>query len=298
MTIKTTLGASATRRTRQTLIILFLAMAFFATVMHHQAKSSAKIVKKYSSATMALRTIIQTTNPRVIGFGEFHQQEDTSGIPSALKLFTDSLLPELATITSDLIIETWMPEGDCGEAEEQVVEDIQETIKRPETTVNEVEALILKAADLGVQPHILELSCENYKKLQESDTSVDYDTLLAMIPRQIEEKCAVILGSRLDSSSLAPLIAIYGGALHNDIAPDSGMGNAAFGPALKKMTKGKYVEVDVFVPEFIASDEEYRKETWFPAYQKNAGPDSVILFRPGPDRFVIILRTTGNPAVK
>jgi hypothetical protein len=241
----------------------------------------------YPSPVQALKTILEDAKPAVIGFGEYHQQKETADISSSLKRFTDSLVPVLAEVTSDLIVETWITEGECGEAEEEVVSDVAETTERPETTEDEVVTLIKKAHKLGIQPHVLEMTCDDYRKLQQSDGEVDYNGLMELIARRMEEKCSTILDSRTLERKL---IAIYGGALHNDIHPDEEWKAASFGPRVQEMARGRYVEIDMFVPEFIEADEDIQKENWFPIFRRNPFSDKVLLMRPGKSRYVIVLR--------
>jgi hypothetical protein len=245
----------------------------------------------YASPVQALEKILAESSPRVIGFGEYHQQEETASVPSAIKRFTDSLLPVLTAKTSDILLETWIPEGDCGEAEESVVADVEETINRPESTEDEIVTLIKTAYSLGVQPHIMKMTCGDYLKLLGADSNeVDYNGLMNMIARQMEEKCMQLLEARRGEDSARPLLVIYGGALHNDITPDSEWADASFGPKMDRVTQGRYVEVDLYVPEFIEGDAYMREEAWFPIFMKNASPDKVLLIKPGPNRYVLVLR--------
>jgi hypothetical protein len=245
----------------------------------------------YASPVQALEKILDEAAPRIIGFGEYHQQEETVDVPSAIKRFTDSLLPVLTDKTSDLLLETWIPEGDCGEAEEAVVADVEETINRPESTEDEIVTLIKTAWAFGVQPHIMKMTCEDYMKLQGSDTGeVDYNGLMNMIARQMEEKCMQLLEARRDEDPARTLLVIYGGALHNDMVPDDEWRDASFGPKIDTVTQGRYVEVDLYVPEFIEGDEYMQQEAWFPVFRKNASPDRVLLIKPGPNRYILVLR--------
>ncbi|HEX7599822.1 MAG TPA: hypothetical protein VF518_16510, partial [Polyangia bacterium] len=49
----------------------------------------------YPSAAAAVQALL-AGKPRVVGFGEYHQQKKTAKIPSALKRFTKEIVPVLA----------------------------------------------------------------------------------------------------------------------------------------------------------------------------------------------------------
>jgi len=70
----------------------------------------------------------------VVAFGELHQTLATAGVPSALKRFTEQLFPAFSVRLSQLVVETWVTSGRCGEAEQAVTADVQRTTERPAQT--------------------------------------------------------------------------------------------------------------------------------------------------------------------
>jgi hypothetical protein len=73
-----------------------------------------------------------------------------------------------------------MPTG-CGEAEERVVEEVEEVSERPEATENETVKMLKRAEALGVRPHILTVGCEDYKSVFQEDGNVDYFRMLELV---------------------------------------------------------------------------------------------------------------------
>ena len=59
--------------------------------------------------------------PRVVAFGEYHQTEGGSRVPSSVKRFGDEMLAAVAPSASDLVLETWVTEGKCGATETTAV---------------------------------------------------------------------------------------------------------------------------------------------------------------------------------
>ena len=86
-----------------------------------------------------------------------------------------------------------------------------------------------------------------------------------------------------------PWIALYGGALHNDRFPDAAVAEWSYADALERVTAGKYVEVDLIVPEFAEPDKVSQAQPWFPLV---AGADGVLVWKRGERSFVMILPRT------
>ena len=84
------------------------------------------------------------------------------------------------------------------------------------------------------------------------------------------------------------MIVTYGGVLHNDLEPDEAKAAWAFGPALEKRVKGRYVALDLFVPEFIEDTEVWRALSWYAHYDKVKLGSKTTLFKLGDKSFVLI----------
>ncbi|MBL8025629.1 MAG: hypothetical protein JNL74_04425 [Fibrobacteres bacterium] len=257
---------------------------------------SSMSCKRFKSEEAAFLHILKQSNPEIIAFGEYHQQEETSHISSTLSRFMKSILPILSSTTSDIIIETWIPDGNCGKAEEQASAGIEETISRPETTQDELVDLIIKSDSLKIKPHILKLSCEEYDNMLLEDGDLDYDTLMNLVTRKISEKACSLFNLNVVDIERKQRVIIYGGAMHNDVKPDSGYEDFSFADKLQKSTKGSYLEIDLIVPEFAeaASDSLMQTEEWYKIMHKNANPNSVLLINPRPYQYIIVLKSTSR----
>jgi hypothetical protein len=218
-------------------------------------------VRLFASADKALEYVLHKSRPLVVGFGEFHQHTGTVDTLSALKRFTDTMLPVMAARTSDLVVETWVSTGNCGQNEKRVTKDVSEVSKRPEATETETVKLIKKAEALGVQPHVLELQCNDYAKVL-VDGGVDYLAMLELVGKRLGEKAKKALVYRDAQKAEKPkedkketgapkMVALYGGAVHNDAEPEETWKTVTFGKELKQFSSERYVEIDLYVPEFI-----------------------------------------------
>ena len=86
------------------------------------------------------------------------------------------------------------------------------------------------------------------------------------------------------------MVIIYGGAIHNDPHPETGWDEVAFGPSLFSTTQGNYVEVDLYVPEFIEKNPMMKKEKWYPLFEKHAAKDKVVIIKRNKDAYSMILK--------
>ena len=256
-------------------------------------------------------------DPVVVAFGELHQTRSTAGVPSALRRFTEEIWPEVAGRFSHLVVETWIATGRCGDAERSATEDLQRATERPVATGGEIETLLRAAAARGIAPRILSVTCADYASMLGTGPGVDYDRALRVTERALEATTLAALKERWRwRSPVRPGLAIYGGALHNDVYPLPGLAPYSFAPKLMAATLGRYVEIDLIVPEYAAQTPSVRAQPWWrlylrarskgrsqgrgrgpaPAPGSDAGPappgvgaDATVMISRGPRSFVIIL---------
>jgi hypothetical protein len=223
--------------------------------------------------------------PRVVAFGEVHQTTASLKVPSSLKHFEDEILAVVAPRASDLVVETWMTEGKCGKTEKAVMKDVQKTTERPAQTEDEVVTLIKRAEAAGVKPHILSVSCKEYEAIYQGK-KVDYDALLRMTSEKLEGGIREVLGKPGAAETRA--VVVYGGALHNDLAPGEGLSSYAFGESVSKTVGGKYLEIDLYVPEYVEKQKALRAEPWYRAYKKAARKGQAVMIERSLASYVIV----------
>jgi len=247
----------------------------------------------------ALREVLRGA-PLIVGFGEYHQKKGSARAASALQRFAGPLLRELAPRASDLIVETWVTEGRCGENEREVARQVEVTTQRPAATENEVVRLLKQAKGLGVQPHVLTVSCKDYQRLLGAG-EVDYEKLLGLITRQLELETQRVWLARqraADSAAAAKkaaprlcAILLYNDTLHNDrFPPVKELRPFSYATALDKLSGARYVEVDLYVPEYIAGDADLAKQSWFPIFRRHVSTKRLLLIERGERSFILIFR--------
>jgi hypothetical protein len=237
---------------------------------------SPLVAEKFSSPAAAVKAFLGDASG-VVAFGELHQTVKTAGVRSSIARFTDEILPAIAPRASHLIVETWVSRGDCGETEKQVTKDVARTTERPAETENEIMRLLRRAKELGVAPHVLDVDCHEYQSLVSSGGAVDYDRLLAMTGQHLGR--AIRQALALPRPADRPLVLVYGGALHNDLAPNPEVAKYSFGPATDALTHGDYREVDLFVPELVDTYPALRAERWYPIWRKTRAAAGTTLIR-------------------
>jgi hypothetical protein len=244
----------------------------------------------HASSTEALRVVL-ASGPLVLGVGEAHAQKATPGVVSSAKRFTTEMLPELAGKASDLIIELMVPPSGCEEQTKQVQKEMAKvTAKQADTNQNEYVAMGDAAQKLGIEPHLLHPSCDDWKPVTApgADAPDASLRLIARLMRAMTEKAL----ARNEKRGVEKMVVLYGGAIHNDAEPAAGSGEYAYGPAMVLLTRRRYVELDVFVPELVHDGGLWKSFPWYPYFDRNAHSAEATLYAPAPSSFALLLPAT------
>ena len=232
--------------------------------------------------------------PLVLALGESHAQKGAEAVASCTKHFTTELLPLLKDRASDLVVELWVADGKCGKVETQVAEQ-QKPVTQHQAATNQNEFVTLgtRAKELGIRPLPLRPSCEEYERIAKAGPS-DVAEMLMMIARHTEADIRRLLTARAADAEPKMIVA-YGGAMHNDLYPTEERKAWSFGPALSAATTGRYVELDLVVPELIGESDTWKSFVWYPHFDPKAHPTKTTLFRPRPGSYVLIF-PRGKPS--
>lgn len=220
-----------------------------------------------------------TPAPLVLAVGEYHELAGGPKVPSAIKRFTRDLLPTLKGRVTSLIVETWMVNGQCGAVEKQATKAVAKATQRPDETEDEVTGLLDATYAMGVKNHILILDCDDYRALLTDAGTLDAEASLLMVKAKVEEK-ALEAREKEEGGVAGKTLLLYGGALHNDLAPLPGWEPYSFGPSLARELDGGYRELDLLVPEYVADDEDLVKEPWFSEALRLARTGKTVLITP------------------
>jgi hypothetical protein len=83
-------------------------------------------------------------------------------------------------------------------------------------------------------------------------------------------------------------LVLYGGALHNDLDPRPGREAWTYGPRLAQLVAGRYVEIDLVIPEFVKPTPSWQSFPWYAAFTASEPSAETILYQPSPASFVLI----------
>jgi len=245
---------------------------------------------RFASNEDAFRWVL-AHDPAILAIGEAHAQKGTEKIASATKRFTDTMVPLLEGRASDLLVEAWAGDPRCQKQVAQVA-TAQKPVQQAQaqTNPNEYVALGTRAKELGVQPHLLRPTCDDYAGLADAGDDVVSQSL-GLIKR-LTQSDATALYRRNEAAKNGKAVVTYGGAMHNDLAPAEALRQYSFGPELSATTAGRYVELDLIVPEYVKKTDTWEKLPWFAAFEADSaagGPrDKPTLYRLGDRSFVLI----------
>jgi hypothetical protein len=239
--------------------------------------------KAFASAEAAFDHVL-LERPRVLAIGEAHAQNAGPKLPSSTRRFMDGLLPRLSPRAADLVIELWVANGSCGKVEQKVQKQ-QEAVTAPQAATNQNEFMELghRAKALGIMPHALVPSCEQYQKIAGAGAA-DIEEMLTMIKTVTARDVTELLAKRGPER----LVIAYGGAMHNDLVPRPGREAFSFGPELAKITSERYVELDLVVPEQIKDNETWRALPWYSQYSLEKAETDAYLLSWAPRAYALV----------
>jgi hypothetical protein len=203
-------------------------------------------------------------------------------------------LPVLAPRVKGIVIELLAPDKSCEQHEVKAVAERTKPVTEPQRDTNQSEFLALgfAAKKLGMRAEPLIPTCDELKTVLASDN--DVGALLELIANVTLRETVDFL----DHQNPAYGIAIYGGLLHNDVAPKPGQEAWSFGPRLREHARESYVEIDLIVPELVKNEPPWTELPWFSHYDPARPGGETLLYRSGPASFVLIFprsEATGEP---
>ena len=221
---------------------------------------------------------------RVVGFGEAHAPSDFAG-RTTVQRFSEELLPAAAPHTRRLLVELLASPGGCEKPRQDVqAESDAITEGQSEQNQNDYVALGHTARKLGVVPDILRPTCDDMRAIAAAEVRV------LGIMKTIARLSIVTTERWLSepTSEDRRLVFLYGGALHNDLAPREHLESWSYGPALADRTEGRYVEVDLVVPELVQDSESWRKFLWYQAVESLPEAHGTVLVRVSDRSFALV----------
>lgn len=241
--------------------------------------------RRFGDAASALSYVLRG-NPLVLGVGEAHALAQAEPVASSAERFSKQLLPLLQGRASHLIVELLSPNAQCQRAT-AVVREAQKPVTEPQSKNNQNDYVALgqHARALGIEPFVLAPSCEEFDAIAHAGTDaipLMLETIAKVTDRMLRR--AVLSNQKAGQPRL---VIAYGGALHNDIAPDPVRAAWSYGPSIDRFTLGRYVELDLIVREFIKDNEAWRSQAWYGHFDPERYPESSVVLRLAPQSYVL-----------
>jgi hypothetical protein len=244
----------------------------------------------FATPQAAFERVLQS-RPRVLAIGEAHAQADTNGIPSSTRRFAEQLLPLLAGKARHIVIELLLANCSAKTVERTAQTQAPVVEHQAKSNQNEFVTLGKVAQRLGIEPQALAPACAEYDRAAAAGED-GVSRLLSLVARQTESSVEALLAKPELSGD--PILT-YGGALHNDLSPRPGQESWSFGPELSAATHGRYVELDLIVPEFVKDTAAWRTMPWFDAFDREHLTNETLLYRLDPSSYALIFPKTETP---
>jgi hypothetical protein len=224
--------------------------------------------------------------PLALGIGEAHALAGSEAVASTTRRFTDELLPSLAGLGSHLVVELLNPDRRCEGLAREVRKE-QQPVTAPQSAQNQNDYVELgqRARALGIEPFVLSPTCDEFRAIADAGVSA-IDVMLQTIARVTSRMLRGALAKN-QAAGRAALVIAYGGLLHNDVDPTSAKERWSYGPDLARFTRGRYVELDLIVREFIKDTEVWRTLPWHAHFDPSRFDDQWLLMKTGPQRYVL-----------
>jgi hypothetical protein len=236
--------------------------------------------------------------PLALGIGEAHALAGSEAVASTTRRFTDELLPSFAGLGSHLVVELLNPDRRCESVAREVRKE-QQPVTEAQSAQNQNDYVELgqRARALGIEPFVLGPTCEEFRAIADAGVSA-IDVMLQTIARVTSRMLRGALAKN-QAAGRAALVIAYGGMLHNDVDPASAKERWSYGPDLARFTRGRYVELDLIVREFIKDTEVWRALPWYAHFDRSRFDDQWLLMKTGPQRYVLFFpRSASAKAVE
>jgi hypothetical protein len=222
---------------------------------------------RFANAADAFRWVL-TKDPLILAIGEAHAQKGTESIASSTKRFTETMLPLAAPRSSDVVVELWAPDPKCVREVKQVASAQKPVVEaQAATNQNEYVTLGTKAKEAGMTPWLLRPTCDDFGMLADAGEDA-VGAMLGLVKRLTQTKVTQLYERNQRAGAAPPkTVLAYGGALHNDLRPPDETKEYSFGPDLDRLSGGRYVELDLIVPEYVKKSPTWEKLPWFASFE-------------------------------
>jgi len=246
--------------------------------------------REMADTETAIATILaENPVPKVYAIGEYHQSRDAIANTSPLARFTREVITLLEPHATQLVLEAWLDQR-CDSAQ-QLAHDVAAATGRPAATEMEMLRLV-RRTQKKLTTHMLPMTCIEQDAMLDVSTGINFLALLQLITDKLHETTRGLVDAKPDHA-----VIVYGGALHNDLYPRWPLEQLSYAKPLAAELGGGVLEIDLVVPEVVASMNLVRDEPWFPLLGR-AAPGRVLVWKRGPASYVVILPAQSDAVAK
>jgi hypothetical protein len=137
-----------------------------------------------------------------------------------------------------------------------------------------------------VVPFPLRPSCEEHDEVKKAGDDAIF-AMLDLVTKHMKER-AIALAEETAEKAPGKLVLTYGGAMHNDVAPKAGRERFSFAADVGAKVEGRYVELDLVVPEYVKDTEAWRSLPWYTAYDAKAHAARTVLIQTGSNAYALV----------
>jgi hypothetical protein len=249
--------------------------------------------RRFDDAAAAFRYVLGKA-PLALGIGEAHARAGSEATTSTALRFSQQLLPVLAGRASHLVVELLQRNPDCPTAA-RPLEEAQKPVIAPQSRHNQSDYVELghHAKALGIEPFLLTPTCDEFRAIENAGEDAIVRTLSSIASITSRMTRAALVQNRKRGSD--QLVLAYGGAMHNDLAPQGPRASFCYGDELNNFTGGRYLALDLIVREFIGDNEVWRALPWYGQFDPETAPDSSVVLMTSPQSYVLFFPKTPAP---
>ena len=204
-------------------------------------------------------------------------------------------MPKLEGKASALVLELWVADGSCGKQKEKESPEAQREVTKGQASSNQNEYVKHgeKSKSLSIVPFLLKPSCADYDAIKKAGDEAILE-MLSMITRNMRDRSKALY-AETEKKAPGKMVVTYGGALHNDRVPKPGREGWSFASDLEEASGGKYVELDLIVPEFIKDNDSWKSLPWYGAYDAERYKSVTVLIAMAPRSYALVFpRSRGD----
>lgn len=226
----------------------------------------------------------------VYAIGEYHPTRAAVVRHSPLARFTGEIIELLEPRAQHLVVEAWLDDTCRGQDANAVEMQVLRVTNRAPAQASDLQTLLAATRQRRIEAHGLPMTCIEHASVLDGHGRVDFLRLLLLVTEKLGDAARAVVAQHRD-------VIVYGGALHNDLYPMWPLEELSYARALSDQLGGGVLEIDLVVPEIVAPMAMIRREPWFPLLGL-AAPDRVVVWRRGPNSYVVILPAQDREVAK